>query len=518
MRRALSYVTGVLALVACSDTLPVEQTRHEVPRLGVARESVNRYVVLLSGAKADQLTRSVESLGGQVVAVHEGARFAVVEGLSASGAAQLGRERGVQAVEPDLVAQVVTRPARWVEGTAVEMADVGGASQSNPATAGLFLFQWNMRAINAPAAWAAGRLGSPSVTVAILDSGIDHTWPDLVGLVDAGRSASFLPTVGASCLDPSDHELINGRPATATCPALPAFFPGKPAWADLNGHGTFTAQMVSSKAINFAAVTSQVTLMAVKVLNARGTGSFSSIMQGVAHAADRGADVINMSLGSVFARHGGYIGFLNNITRYARSRGVTIVVAAGNEAIDLDHSGGVYTAFCSSGMVICVSGTGPVLALGANGQPNPFGPFFQPPLDAPAAYSNFGTSSVDVAAPGGNYALDEDGELASLAYVLAGCSRTALDYDEGDPEAEPPEDPEYTKSVCTASLQAVGGYGTSISSPHVAGLAALLVEQHGRDPGKIREIIQATADDLGKPGADPRYGKGRINVARALGL
>ena len=60
--------------------------------------------------------------------------------------------------------------------------------------------------------------------------------------------------------------------------------------------------------------------------------------------------------------------------------------------------------------------------------------------------------------------------------------------------------------------------GTSFAAPHVAGLAALLVEKLGRNPGAIRDAIFATADDLGAAGIDPLYGNGRINVARALGL
>jgi subtilisin family serine protease len=362
------------------------------------------------------------------------------------------------------------------------------------------------------------------VKVAILDSGIDDTYPDLVGLVDVTRSASFVPTGSSDCLDPSDDQLINGRPPSVACPVgLPAFFPGRPAWADLNGHGTFTGGTVSSKALVAAGVTSKVTLIAVKVLNARGSGSFSSILQGVVHATDNGADVINMSLGAVFARHGGYIGFLNNLTRYAHARGVTIVVAAGNEGIDLDHSGGVYAAFCSSGMVICVSATGPTLATRVDGTPSANGPLFLPTVDESAIYTNFGTSSVDVAAPGGNFAVDEDGDVTSAVFVWAGCSRTALDFIEpepppGSPPGTPPPPPFYRKSVCTTGIFISGGIGTSAASPHTAGLAALLVERVGRNPGQIRTIIQQTADDLGKPGADPRYGKGRISVPRALGL
>ena len=533
MRRIVPFLC-IAALAACADS-PVEVTRAPAPRLNVTEGAgtVARHVVLLSrGGGRDDFARTVASLGGTVVDRHEGAGFAVVEGLSDAAAASLSRARGVQAVERDLVAQVVDPVGQSSAEMVADAADVGAQSQANPATAIIFPRQWNMRAIGAPTAWAAGRTGSSSVKVAIVDSGIDDTYPDLVGLVDATRSASFLPTVGSRtvCSNPSDHELINGRAAFAittptgvvNCPALPAFHPGKPAWADLNGHGTYTGGIASSKATVAAGVTSSVTLMAVKVLSARGSGPFSAILQGVAFATDNGADVINMSLGAVFLSHGGFIGFLNGITRYAHSRGVTIVVAAGNDAIDLDHSGGVYEAFCSSGMVICVSATGPVRAVNAAGTPSVNGPFFLPTPDEPAIYSNYGTSSVDVAAPGGNYALTPPPNpmVASVVWIWGGCSRTTLlplSPPAGSPPGTPPPFPYYAKACHTGTfiLQAVG---TSAASPHVAGLAALLVEDIGRNPGQIRTTLQQTADDLGKPGADPHYGKGRINVPRALGL
>jgi len=61
--------------------------------------------------------------------------------------------------------------------------------------------------------------------------------------------------------------------------------------------------------------------------------------------------------------------------------------------------------------------------------------------------------------------------------------------------------------------------GTSFAAPHVAGLAALLVAQLGHgNPALIRARILQSVDDLGEPGVDPYYGKGRVNVARALGL
>jgi subtilisin family serine protease len=61
--------------------------------------------------------------------------------------------------------------------------------------------------------------------------------------------------------------------------------------------------------------------------------------------------------------------------------------------------------------------------------------------------------------------------------------------------------------------------GTSQAAPHVAGLAALLVAEMGKDkPAQIKARIQQSAVDAGQTGTDPYFGKGRIDVARALGL
>jgi serine protease len=64
----------------------------------------------------------------------------------------------------------------------------------------------------------------------------------------------------------------------------------------------------------------------------------------------------------------------------------------------------------------------------------------------------------------------------------------------------------------------VGLSGTSMAAPHVSGLAALLVADGVTHPAQIRARIERGADDLGEPGTDPHYGKGRINVPATLGL
>ena len=202
----------------------------------------------------DGFAARVASLGGTVVYAHGGAGFALVSGLSEDGAAQLRTAGGVQEVQSD-AAVALDAPLAAAEADASDAI----ASQANPASALRYSFQWNMRLIHADQAWAAGKLGSPNVTVAIIDTGIDYDAPDLNGLVDLSRSASFVP---------SDD-------AIAT-----TYFPTRNRISDFNGHGTNVATQVSSKAFALAGVTSRTTLIGVKVLGRTGGGTLGSVLSG----------------------------------------------------------------------------------------------------------------------------------------------------------------------------------------------------------------------------------------------
>ncbi|HJU67767.1 MAG TPA: S8 family serine peptidase [Gemmatimonadaceae bacterium] len=514
MRRFLLLPVSLLAVAACSDSLPVQTS--DTPALSVSSAATSRYAVLLRGSSA-QFTAKITSLGGTLDFLHDRAGVAIVSGMTDAAAAALESSGRAELVIEDFEHQAVPRAVnRQFEMLSTEHS-IDAASQANPATAAWFPRQWHMRAIGANVAWAKGRTGSPNVDVAILDSGIDPTYIDLLTLVDVSRAAAFVDTKGKDPLNPTDDQLIE------------KFFPGVPLWRDLNGHGTHVASTVSSRSIGNAGVTSRVTLIPVKVLGASGSGSFTGILQGILYAADKGADVINASVGAIFYRRGegDFTRLLDRVTKYARDAGVTTVVAAGNEAAPLHPStNALYSAFCSTKNVICVSATGPHTALGADGKANVNGPNFLPSVDLFAVYSNYGQQHVDVAAPGGNYAVNEKGELVSAVAVWAACSKTSLDLieptvPEGSPPETKPDPPYYQKSVCAQLPQftfTLGSLGTSMASPHVAGLAALLVETYGRDPNAIREVILQTADDLGKSGTDDAYGRGRINIPRALGL
>lgn len=469
----LVLTAGVLG--ACADDPIQPEAVSDVSAVAGTASAVggSSFVVEFKGKGPGDLEAEVAALGGRVDFVVGSIGFAGVSGLSDEAAAALGGKNGIGAVYPDVEVHLADEP--YVGG--VESLDAQIGSVANPAGGFRYTYQWNMRQVGANQAWAAGLLGSEDVTVAILDSGIDYDNYDMVGIVDLDRSASFVP---------NDDAIVN------------AFFPGRHPIDDLNGHGSNVANQVSSNATIFAGVNSRTRLIGVKVLGYNGSGSLAGILAGIIWAADNGADVANMSLGIRFgvnkAGNGSFVGITNKVFNYAQSKGMTMVVSAGNDLVDMDNQGRIFMAYCEAPHVICVAATGPTAST------NPFsGPWSN--TDAPAAYTNFGKSAITVAAPGGS----------SFGYVSSVCARHALSVSGG-----------VATTPCNAppGFFATRGYaGTSQAAPHVAGLAAQIIAQKGRmNPSQIKYTIVKSADDLGAPGADPYYGQGRINVAKALGL
>lgn len=482
--RSLAVVvcTG-LALSACSDEAVIEpdlgpeKADFDASAVGIEGsvasleyEAPTRHVVVFSGnAPADFETR-VAALGGEVTMNHA-LGIAVVVGLDAEAAAALKGQVSAQHVEElprfELIAPAaLTEPIRTsLDATSAALAG-NTTSIEDPSSAILYANQWNMRQVNAEAAWAAGRLGSEDVTVAILDTGIDYLLPDLVGRVDLSRSVSFEP----------EDDLYAAF-----------YFPDRHPSIDLHYHGTNVATQVASNAWAYAGVTSKTTLTSVKVCSV--LGGCHGVIEGILYAIDSGADVINMSLGGWFKRAAfpGTVSAYNSIMNYALQQGVTIVVAAGNDSNDLDtnHNIGVvrdaagriierahvpsfFATYCDATHVICVSST-------RRG-------------DVPSSFTNYGRSSIDVAAPGGG----------SGDWVYSLCPQTSLLFN------------------CAGAYYSLGVAGTSQATPHVAGLAALAVEDVGRSPAQVRAYVRNSADAIDGV-SSAYYGMGRINVGAAVG-
>ena len=491
-RVAPLFLAGVVGLAACSDETPFSPDVNapggallSTGELFDGGEVSNNHMVVMEARRLPaDLAQRVEALGGTIVAAHSAIGVATVSGLTAEAAAELQSALDVRFVQPDLVLQFVD-PA----GTEV-LDDVNGSpdAHQSPTLASFYPRQWNMRQIGADRAWAAGKLGT-GVTVAILDTGLDYTYPDLQGRVDLIRSKSFITTT-------LENQLRN------------SFFPGMHEVIDMQGHGTHVGSTVVSNGHVVAGVTKNVTLIGVKVLGANGSGATSGVLAGIMYAADQGADVINMSLGTRIpiskAANPGLPAVYNRAIEYAVSKGSTVVVSAGNENFDLDASGDAFKPYCTMEGVICVSATGPTDAArnATTGALLANGPWID--IDAKASYSNFGVKHVSVAAPGGN----------TGGSITAACSKQRLSRN--------PTTGAWSRHTCSADLArnyVVGMSGTSMAAPHAAGLAALIVEQVGKKQvGAVRNVLHQQSDDLGKVGADPIYGKGRINVAKALGL
>jgi subtilisin family serine protease len=479
-----------LTLTACLFFFNVTVTAHGTPRStsvlpGIA-QSTNQYLVEFKGNKLVpyDLSTRIAALGGTIVDTFPEIGVVLVAGLTDAAAAALASQSDVN----DLTLDERVMPPDELQRQRRQLLSSGAPSvASAPESAIFYPFQWDKRAISADKAWRAGFLGSPDVRIAIIDSGIDPTHRDVGGLIDWTRSTSYCP---------GDDALVA------------QIFPGYPAWTDLNGHGTFVASVAASQANLTAGVTSRSTLMAVKAL---GHGCFgSAVLRGIAYSANHGADVINMSLAVgffPFPKPGqkGYFHYYHLFTQYALVKGVSaVVVAAGNSSVDLDHDRSGFQGYCDVPGVICVSATG-----ATDSGPNFLGPFLD--VDAPAFYTNYGASAIDVAAPGGNASFDSAGNLLGLGFVWGACATTAGEFDQNG---------NFVLSECAGPGNwFAGSLGTSNASPQVAGLAALLVSQlgHGKS-AQVQAAIETSADDLGKPGVDPFYGKGRINVARALGL
>jgi serine protease len=327
--------------------------------------------------------------------------------------------------------------------------------------------QWNFlpgTGVDAPRAWdnliAAGRPGGRGVKIAVVDSGVSfRRSPDLNGNRFL-RGYDFCARKG------------RGARACAGRDRDPD---------DQYGHGTHIASTIAETTNNANGLTGLAygaSIIPVKVLNRDGDGDEDAIATGIRYAADRGADIINLSFEFGSATSAAQqIPRIAAAVRYARRQGAVIVGAAGN------------TSFAKVAYPAALPG---IISVGGVTEHSCL-----------AEYSNYG-DGLDLVAPGG-------GEDAPLLGGQPGCT---------------PQGPHGRTIVQLAFTRKnkrfrypVTYEGTSMAAAHVSATAALVIASGvlGPDPSAkaVEQRLKDTARDLGVPGNDRRYGAGMIDAGAA---
>jgi subtilisin family serine protease len=427
------------------------------------------FVLQAAGKWSDAHTRAVQAAGGTVTFSHGETGIGVATSANPNFLSAANASRAFAVVTPD-------RMVEWQKPTQTVDLDEAAVSPNPPDDSFFRYIQWAPQAVHAPEAWDAGCTGA-GVRVAVLDGGIHNTHVDLVGRVDTAASASFVPG-------------FNYNQDTGTF------------W-----HGTHVAGIVaaSANAIGTVGIAPEATIVGVKVLHS-GSGSFSWVIQGILYAATPrsagggGADIINMSLGAGFNRNepgaGQLVAALNKAVNYADRNGVLVVSAAGNDGLDLDHTGNIIYTPAQSGSGIAVSSTGPEgFALGATN------------FRRVASYTNFGVSAINVAAPGGDFAYPGSESCTLARYPTGSVTTACWVFD-------------MVLSTSRGGAASTTSYswaaGTSMAAPAAAAVAAMIKQANpGISLGALKTRLAQSADDEGKIGRDTYYGAGFVNAHKA---
>jgi lantibiotic leader peptide-processing serine protease len=468
IRRSL-LVAGLSAGITFAGALPTAvaaPAAPSVPTQAVETGALQSYLVLYraGGSAAGASLQAISLAGGSLVQNYSAIGVAVVSSSVADFAARL------HAADPSVDAASATASFGVSIGGGVATADASpdpAPAAPAPGSDSLSGLQWDMVQIHAPEARAVNG-GSPSVVVGDIDTGLDYTHPDLAPNVDFSRSVSC----------------VGGVPNTSPS-----------AWMDDNGHGTHTAGTIAAakNGLGIVGVAPNVKIAGIKAGDAAGFFFPEAVVCSFMWAATHGIQVTN---NSYFAdpwlfnckndpEQRAIWEAERRAIRYAQQNGTTVVAAAGNQADDLAHPTQDWTSpdntvpvarDITNACAIVPTELPGVVSVSATGN-----------TLLKSFYSSYGVGAVSVAAPGGDSVLGRtaaapNGRVLSTypASLISTCLRRVVD----------------ASGATYCYLQ-----GTSMASPHVAGVAALIAST-GASAGQVASRLQNTADPIACP-ADP---------------
>ncbi|MFE4669151.1 S8 family serine peptidase [Streptomyces sp. NPDC056716] len=473
-RRLVLAVPVVLSLTASLGFLPATATAASPAETGVrvTQDTPNlAYVVNTSTDRRtiESVQKAIAAAGGTVVATYAQIGVIVVHSANPDFGPRI---RAVRAVESagatrtaPLVAAGTTDQGAADYLTAAEAAKVEAAA--TPGSEPLEADQWDLRAIGADKA-AEIDPGSSKVTVAVIDTGVDDTHPDL--------AANFSKSQSANCVGGvADTSEGAWRPYTA---------------ADY--HGTHVAGEIAAarNGIGVAGVAPGVKVSSIKVSDPD-NGLFypESVVCAFVFAADRGVEITNNSyyvdpwlyncMDDPDQR--AIVDAVNRAQLYAQKKGTLHLASAGNSNHDLDADAILDDSSPDDSTPVdrtidpheCFdvpTQLPGVVTVSATGVQN-----------VKSYYSSYGNGVVDVAAPGGD-----------RIYQI-------------------PDTPSKNGRILSTMPNNQYGFlqGTSMASPHAAGVAALLKSEHPKaSPAQLQRLLKAQADDTACPASYDQDGDG----------
>ncbi|GHE10151.1 S8 family peptidase [Streptomyces alanosinicus] len=456
-RRALAIPAGMTLATALAFLPNVAASAAETTPAATADGPMLSYVVNVRpghGVSA-HVQRAIAEAGGSVVIAYDRIGVIVAHSARPGFAAEIRRVRGVDSAGATRNAPLPAQSTTDV-GTPKALGAEEVAAAGAKATAGqdpLEPLQWDLPAMKADKAHEK-TLGSPDVTVAVIDTGVDDTHPDIAPNFD--RAAS------ASC--------VSGKPDTTDGAWRPR--------GSESPHGTHVAGEIAGakNGVGITGVAPGVKVAGIKVGNPDGYFYTEAVVCGFMWAAEHHVDVTNNSYYTdpwYFNCTGdpdqkALVDAVTRASRYAEGKGTVNVAAAGNENYDLASDSITDPASPNDGtpsdrvidphtcydIPTQLPGVVTVAATGAKG--------------LKSSYSNYGLGVIDIAAPGGD----------STTY-------------------QKPEPPATSGQILGPLPGGKWGYmsGTSMATPHVAGVAALIKSTHPHAPAAlVKALLYAEAD------------------------